>query len=72
MATMEFLKIRAQEFRDNAQLIMERDKFALAAFNIEQAVKLELKYFIGSRLGDFPRTHSLKTLFQECLKVCRP
>lgn len=67
---MEFLKERAKGFYDVAVYLLNKGDYALSAFNIEQAVQLELKHFIGTRLGDFPKTHSLKNLFQECIKLC--
>jgi HEPN domain-containing protein len=67
---MEFLRRRAAEFHDNSKTLLEDGYYALSAFNAEQAVQLELKYFIGSRLGDFPRTHSLVQLFRESIKLC--
>ncbi len=67
---MEFLKERAKGFYDVAVFLLDKRDYALSAFNIEQAVQLALKHFIGTTLGDFPKTHSLKTLFQECIKIC--
>lgn len=67
---MAFLKERASGFYEVAVFLLEKGDYALSAFNIEQAVQLELKYFIWKRLGDFPKTHSLKTFFQECVKLC--
>ena len=67
---MEFLKERARGFYDVAVYLLNKGDYALSAFNIEQAAQLELKHFIGTRLGDFPKTHSLKSLFQECIKLC--
>ena len=67
---MEFLKERARGFYDVAVYLLNKGDYALSAFNIEQAAHLELKHFIGTRLGDLPKPHSLKSLFQECIKLC--
>ena len=69
-SSLEFLKQRAKGFYDVSVFLLNKGDYALSAFNIEQAVQLELKHFIGTRLGDFPKTHSLKILFQECMKLC--
>lgn len=67
---MEFLKARAKGFYDVAMFLLTKGDYALSAFNIEQSVQLELKHFIGTKLGDFPKTHGLKTLFQQCVRLC--
>jgi HEPN domain-containing protein len=67
---LEFLKRRASGFREIAGILFEKKEYELSVFNIEQAVQLEMKYFLGTRLGDYPKTHSLKHLFQESIKLC--
>ena len=67
---MEFLKARAKGFYDVAMFLLTKGDYALSAFNVEQSVQLELKHFIGAKLGDFPKTHGLKTRFQECVRLC--
>jgi len=67
---MDFLKQRASDFSDMAQNLLEEKKYPLSAFCAERAVQLQLKYFIGSRLGDFPKTHSLLQPFRQCIKLC--
>jgi HEPN domain-containing protein len=53
-----------------AEKLLQDEKYALSAFCVEQAAQMQLKYFIGSRLGDFPKTHGLLRLFKECIKLC--
>ena len=67
---MDFLKRRADEFHDMSEKLLPEKKYAMAAFCIEQAIQFEMKYFIGARLGDFPKTHRLLTLLEECIKLC--
>lgn len=61
----QFLQKRAQEFLENAQGLLDEGKYALAAFNFEQAAQLFLKHALFLQLGDFPKTHSLKRLLKE-------
>ena len=49
---------------------LQEGKYAMCAFCAEEAFQFELKYFIGSRLGDFPKTHGLIVLLQESSKLC--
>ena len=67
----EFLKKNADEFLKNAEYLIGRRVFNLAAFNIEQAVQLYLKYLLAKKIGEFPKTHSIKRLIFECSKFCR-
>ena len=67
---MEFLRDNADAFLRNAEKLLEDGEFKLAAFNSEQAVQLYLKYLIGSKLGDFPKTHSLKRIFRDAGSLC--
>ncbi len=67
---MEFLRDNADAFLRNAEKLLEDGEFKLVAFNSEQAVQLYLKYLIGSKLGDFPKTHSLKKLFRDAGSLC--
>jgi len=67
----EFLKKNADEFLKNAEYLMEKGVLNLAAFNIEQAVQLYLKYLLAKKIGEFPKTHSIKRLIFECSKFCR-
>lgn len=67
---MDFLKERSGAFFRGAERYFEEKEYALSAFNVEQAVQLLLKNFLRSHLGDFPKTHSLKILFDDCSKLC--
>ncbi|MGI0078669.1 MAG: HEPN domain-containing protein [Nitrososphaerales archaeon] len=40
---MESLKVRAKGFYETSEFLMKKGDYALAAFNVEQAVQLELK-----------------------------
>lgn len=61
----EFLKERAEEFLSTAKYLLEKGRFTLAAFNLEQTAKLYLKYYLFLKLGDYPRTHSFKDLIDD-------
>ncbi len=67
---MEFLRDNADAFLRNAEKLLEDSEFKLVAFNSEQAVQLYLKYLISSKLGDFPKTYSLKKLFRDTGSLC--
>ncbi len=67
----EFLKRNADEFLKNAEYLIEKGIYNLAAFNIEQAVQLYLKYLLAKKIGEFPKTHSIKRLIAECSNFCR-
>ena len=64
MAKANFLKERADGFRENAQENIKAERYYLAAFNLEQAIQLYLKYYLFLKLADFPRTHSIKDLIR--------
>jgi len=70
LSEFEFLKENASSFYRNAKYLYENGEYNLAAFNIEQAMQLMLKYFLAVKVGDFPRTHSLRRLFREVKDVC--
>ncbi len=61
---MDFLKRNALKFLEEAQESFNKGDYAFTMFFVEQAVQLTLKYLIARRFGDFPRTHSLKLLFE--------
>lgn len=66
----DFLRERSSSFFRGAERYFEEKDYALAAFSVEQAVQLILRDFLRSRLGDFPKTHVLKVLFDDCSKLC--
>lgn len=65
----KILKKRALSFLKNARRNVKENETDLAAFNAEQAAQLLLKYFLFMKVGDYPKTHSLKTPFKEVVKV---
>ncbi|RLI89634.1 MAG: hypothetical protein DRO65_03930, partial [Candidatus Altiarchaeales archaeon] len=67
---VEFLKENANAFYRNAKRLLNEQEYKLAAFEIEQSLQLYLKYFLARKIGDFPKTHSLKRLFEECIRFC--
>jgi HEPN domain-containing protein len=66
---IEFLKERAFRFLENAKQLFLNKVFDLAAFNIEQFCQLYMKYKLFLKIGDFPKTHSIKRLFKEFGRV---
>ncbi len=52
-----FLKERANEFFEEAQELLKKKKYNLSVFNLEQAIQLWIKYLIGKKIGDWPKTH---------------
>jgi HEPN domain-containing protein len=65
----EFLKERAEKFFENAQYLLQKEYFDLAAFNFEQAAQLFLKYYLFASTGSYPFVHSIESLLIEVLKV---
>ena len=61
---MEFLKKNALKFLIKAEDSFKNGEFNFTMFFIEQFFQLSLKYIISRKYGDFPRTHSLKILFE--------
>lgn len=66
---IEILKERAFQFFKNAENLIKEKVFDLAAFNLEQFCQLYLKYKLVLLFGDFPKTHSIRTLLREFQKV---
>ncbi|MEM4368509.1 MAG: HEPN domain-containing protein [Candidatus Anstonellales archaeon] len=65
----EFLKIRADRFLETAKDLYNKGYYDLCSFNIEQAVQLYLKFSIWKYLGDFEKTHNIKSLLQQYKKL---
>ena len=65
-----FLRENAESFFRNAEYLYGQGEYNLAAFNVEQAMQLMLKYFLAVKVGDFPRTRSLRRLFREARSLC--
>lgn len=65
----DFLKKRAKEFLKGVEYYLTEKSYNLAAFNLEQAAQLYLKYSLFLRIKDYPRTHSLEELLEELAKA---
>jgi HEPN domain-containing protein len=66
----DYLKDNADKFLDNAESLFRNGIYNLSAFNIEQGIQLYMKYLFAMKIGDFPKTHSLKRLFSEIKDLC--
>jgi len=66
---IDFLKERAREFFEEAKELFNKKRYNLSAFNLEQAIQLFLKYLIGKKLGDWPKTHYLSELIHDLVRV---
>ena len=69
MEEFEIFKKRAREFVLNAKNSAKRKRYDIAIFNLEQSAQLLIKYLLGKKLGDFPKTHSLVLLLEELGKA---
>ena len=61
---MEFLKKNALKFLSEAEESFNKKDYNMTMFFIEQFFQLSLKYVIYKKYGEFPKTHSLKLLFE--------
>jgi len=68
---IEFLRKRSQEFYENAEELFKEGKYNLSAFNLEQACQLFLKFLIGRKIGEWPKTHYLSELIKELSRAYR-
>jgi hypothetical protein len=66
---LEFLKERAREFWQEGLRLFKEEKYNLAAFHIEQTIQLWMKYLIGVKIGDWPKTHYFSELIKELAKA---
>jgi HEPN domain-containing protein len=66
---IDFLKERAKEFFEEAKELFKKKRYNLSAFNLEQAIQLFVKYLIGKKLGDWPKTHYLSELVPDLAKT---
>lgn len=62
---LSFLKERAKEFWERGFEDLEKKRFNLAAFDIEQAIQLFIKYLIGIKIGEWSKTHYFSNLIKE-------
>ncbi|MGB9750162.1 MAG: HEPN domain-containing protein [Caldisericia bacterium] len=65
----EILKDRGLRFYKNGVELFNREEYDLAAFNLEQATQLLLKYAILNFLGDFDKTHEISKLLNDYLSL---
>jgi HEPN domain-containing protein len=63
----EILNKRAKLFLKEAENDIKNGFFDLAAFHLEQALQLKLKYILAKKIGYFSRAH-ISTLFEEVKK----
>lgn len=64
-----FLKNRAMEFWEEGVRLFNEGKYNLSAFNLEQAVQLWIKYLLGIKIGDWPKTHYFSELIKGLAKA---
>ena len=64
MVKVEFLKERAESFLENAKDLLKKEDYPLAAFNLDQAAQLYLKYYLFLKLKRYPKTHLLGELLK--------
>jgi HEPN domain-containing protein len=62
MAKINFLKKRADEFLDLAKKIFREKYYNLAAFNLEQATQLSLKYYFGLKVKNFKKKRNISEI----------
>jgi len=65
----KLLKERAEKFYFYGLEAFKNKDFEISAFNFEQAAQLYLKYTLFLLIGDFPKTHQLRKLMEEIIKV---
>ncbi|HDN83092.1 MAG TPA: HEPN domain-containing protein [Candidatus Altiarchaeales archaeon] len=61
---MKFLLNNAKKFLKKAKESHEKGEYNFTMFFLEQFFQLTLKYLLYKRYGEFPKTHSLKLLFE--------
>lgn len=69
MAKADFLKERAESFRTTADYHIGKKDYPLAAFDLEQAAQLYLKYYLFLKIKYYPPIHSLKMILSEIGKA---
>ncbi|MEM0476560.1 MAG: HEPN domain-containing protein [Candidatus Aenigmatarchaeota archaeon] len=66
---MEELKTKAKYFEEEAFEAFKNKRFTLVVFFVEQAIQLYLKYLLFKKVGEYPKTHNLRILFNEASKI---
>ena len=61
---MEFLRRNALKFLEEAKEAFSKGDYGFTMLFVEQFFRLSLKYILYKRYGEFPKTHSLKLLFE--------
>ncbi len=69
MVKADFLKKRAEGFLRGARYHLREGDYNIAAFHLEQACQLYLKYCLFMKIADFPKTHSIQDLLSDIGKV---
>ncbi|RLI97064.1 MAG: DNA-binding protein [Candidatus Aenigmatarchaeota archaeon] len=59
---IELLKRRALNFLRIAKELFKKEIFDISAFNLKQFCQLYLKYKLLIKIGEFPKTHSVRDL----------
>ncbi len=68
---IEVLKKRSLRFLEEAKFALERKSYDVACFLAEQPLQLYLKSVLLEIVGDYPRTHSIRRLLGELVKVLK-
>jgi len=68
-AEVELLKKRSKEFLEEAKIALERGSYDVACFLAEQSLQLYLKSVLLKLVGDYPRTHSIRRLLGEIVRI---
>jgi len=66
---VELLKKRSKEFLEEAKIALERGSYDVACFLAEQSLQLYLKSVLLKLVGDYPRTHSIRRLLGEIVRI---
>ena len=65
---IEILKVRSEEYLEEAEYLVEKKKWDLAIIAIHQHCELLLKYYALKLNGTYPRTHSFRELIKLLVK----
>ena len=65
----EVIRRRAEAFLKNAEYLIKIGEWDIAVFNLEQYCQLILKYKLLIKTGAYPRTHSIRRLIRELIKL---
>ncbi|WP_225905728.1 HEPN domain-containing protein [Stygiolobus caldivivus] len=65
----DHLKVNAVDFLKNAEENLDKGRYNLAMFNLEQALRLSLKYTLYQLTGSYEKTHDIKRLLREVVML---